>query len=259
MAELNQRFREGRPSEVLREAGVLVHCWDGYEEPSYPWLPNSLLPHAVGTASAADRLSASLVFRRLQGKAAQEAIPLLRDCQMGVVLRPEATLVLCAYAGDGATQSANCDPPGLSADCLPGCVHDAGWCDPMHPVSDGWCQCSIGWCKGDPVRPQPWRPQDLDTMLRQHEEHFSPPDVIYNEVVIGSQALVERLPRSIEAFYYVDSHYTPLTASIPPKKLTDAQALFAMTYDYGRRTDLPPPVVAFRRDSWDQPFAVPMA
>ena len=41
-ALLNARFRNGHPSTKLSEAGLLIRCFDGYEDPHRPWLPNSL-------------------------------------------------------------------------------------------------------------------------------------------------------------------------------------------------------------------------
>ena len=39
VAELNARFKNGRPSDNLAEAGVLLRVNDGEEDPDYAWQP----------------------------------------------------------------------------------------------------------------------------------------------------------------------------------------------------------------------------
>ena len=284
---LNARFRDGEPSNDLSAAGVLLHCFDGFEQPTKPWLPSALLglearsrraseeealsqdseathssgARALSAANSADRMSASLVYARLHQRADRAAIPLFGGCNAGVVLRPEEQQLLCSYAGDGATQNANCDPPGLSASCVPGCVHSAGWCDPNAPVTDGWCLCSLGWCRGDPVRPQPWAPKDLAAMIRQHDENgpiaagADDTKSGYNELVLSSEHWVRRLPRSIEAFFYVKSAYDQSPGS-SSKLAQFAATTFDFAYNYGGRPDRPPPLLRLRPEEWERPFVL---
>ena len=69
----------------------------------------------------------------------------------------------------GGTQHANCasnsQRPDAQPDCVPGCVHQAGYCTEL--VTQGWCVCGKDWCQG---RPQPWGPEHLETMLRQFQD-----------------------------------------------------------------------------------------
>ena len=137
----------------------------------------------------------------------------------------------------------------------------SGFCDPNQPVTNGWCMCSLGWCKGEPqVRPQAWAPQDLDQMILQHDK--SGPELKtggaaagYNEIVLGSEHWVAALPRSIEAFFYVQSTSDDSERSsleLP----TYAASQFAFKMNYGSRSDLPPPLLSLRPDDWEKPFAL---
>ena len=168
--------------------------------------------------------------------------------------------LLCAYSGDGATALANCHPPGLSATCTPGCVHSAGFCDRLQPVLDGWCQCSLGWCRGEPLRPQPWAPSDLDAMLTQYDAHGLTPSAGnnnnpasaggWNELIIGTDQLATSLPHAIEAFFYVKDVAWDVRTST--RRVVEE---FAMAFNYGGRPELPPPLLTLRKDDWDRPFA----
>ena len=204
-------------------------------------------------------MSASLVYARLRERRDRVTIPLLAGSRSGVVLRPEATRVLCVYSGDGATALANCDPPGVSEACVPGCVHPSGYCNPLESMTDGWCQCSIGWCKGEPLRPQPWHPAHLAHMIRQYDEFGLPPREAngspaagqgWNEVVVSGDHWERSLPRAIEGFFYVrDSPWDTRT------KTRDMAEQFAVAYNYGGRPDAPPPLMMLRPDDWAHPFA----
>lgn len=137
-----------------------------YERAGARWRPGE----GWQIANGGDRMSASLLLRRMRQRADRTQIPLFSD-SAGMVLRPEATQLLCAYVGDGATQAANCHPPGLTAGCVPGCSHSAGKCDRarLYSREHPWCLCGLDWCLDN--RPQPWGAEELDAMITAYLEH----------------------------------------------------------------------------------------
>lgn len=99
--DLNRRFREGRPSNIVEEGGVLLSVLDGDENRNHPW------DRSVATR---DRLSATLVSARHP------------DCYWhlfnpGFVVRSDLaqTRMRCSYARDTGTQ-------GMAG--RTGCIHN---------------------------------------------------------------------------------------------------------------------------------------
>ena len=88
-ALLSERFRAGRPTPSLAEAGVLLHQFDDYEDASEPWKPGK----GNQAANAGDRMSCSLVLKA--AKAFSDRIPIF-STRGGVVLQPSANRLLCA-------------------------------------------------------------------------------------------------------------------------------------------------------------------
>ncbi len=86
------RFETGRPSNVLGEAGVLVHVQDGNEDPERPWL---LCEHDMCSRGSVDAWSTSLISRRVPW--------LFTDVHGGgFIVAPDAT-ILCAFPSDVGT------------------------------------------------------------------------------------------------------------------------------------------------------------
>jgi hypothetical protein len=87
---INARFERGRPSNDLAEAGVLVHIWDGYEDPLHRWrICDVRCPKKV------DSFSSTLISR---------AAPWLfhNGAGGGFVISPEADIE-CAFPCDVGT------------------------------------------------------------------------------------------------------------------------------------------------------------
>jgi len=200
-------------------------------------------------------MSASLLLRQMRERADRWQIPLFSD-GAGVVLRPSATLVLCAYVGDGATQAANCHPPGLSESCVPGCSHPAGECRADSPYSADfpWCLCGLGWCLGD--RPQPWGAAHLDAMISAYLEHgdrYKPARGFmsgYNEVIVGGEHWSCHMPHAIEAFFVVDGKDLDQTRR--------KRAAFLEAYGLSGREAEQVPLLDLRVDDWEEPFRLVM-
>ena len=73
--------------------GVVIHAFDGQEDPDRKW---AVCPPANGQCGfISDRMSASVIFK---GKTAAFS------GGGGIILNPEASRLLCAYGGDGGTR-----------------------------------------------------------------------------------------------------------------------------------------------------------
>ena len=139
---LNARFRNGRPSNDLEAAGVLLHVLDGALNPSYPWRPLS---------AGKNYLSASILNARgrSSGGRTSKDMPILdvyTEESAAVVLSPRSRL-RCSYPQDGNTNNwamgkvgpamAGCGPRLCSeADlhALPLCKHEDSFPCAMPPA-----------------------------------------------------------------------------------------------------------------------------
>ena len=83
-----------------------------------------------------------------------------------------------------------CQPPGVSGFCVPGCwssSRSSRWC---LPEADG----ETYRCGG------PFKPENLDAMMTQHEWDALSATGKYNEVIVDGNWYTDNLPLSIEAF-----------------------------------------------------------
>jgi len=277
--EINARFR--RNFHSIRDSGVVMHSFDGWEDPDAPWSP---CPEMGGSGVCGrpemlprrDRVSASIAYAGMHraDRPDRTVIPVY-SFDGGVILRPDRLRLLCAYGNDGAIDygGKNCrvTGPTASSRCVPGCGDPPDWCDPNGGLIGGWCQCGFGWCGGQKLRP--WRPQDLRKLIEKHATIGSAYTGMgtytgYNEVVIDSSRWVETLPGAIEAFYYFDGcsgqANTKLSSQLPPDgagpKSCEGASEFARTKhaDFLRRfhlTERDVPLLRFRQAEWSTPFA----
>lgn len=164
-----------------------MHGIDHTEDEDKPW--RACPPYSGNCGFLSDRMSTSIVSRM---KTVSFAMG------VGVVLNPLHTNILCGYGGDGGTRGVTCNPPGITEQCIPGCLHSpwrGEWCDPSkdldekdytNPLKDVG---ATAWCDG-----KPWRPSDFGDLLAR--DHFSDH---YNEVVVDAHYWNEQLPHSIWA------------------------------------------------------------
>jgi len=160
VSEINARFRNGRPSDSLLGAGLLVHQWDGQEEGgqghnSRPWeacLSNCRTQGRV----IYGRVSSMIIYQGLRARRDRLAVPLPFGDRGGLLINPEHALLDCLYGIDGATYLLN-DP------AKPGC--SASFCDPQHP----WSNNQLCGLSGAPATA--WHPSDLRQLLMLHAEH----------------------------------------------------------------------------------------
>mmetsp|Transcript_148309 Transcript_148309/g.261730 ORF Transcript_148309/g.261730 Transcript_148309/m.261730 type:complete len:340 (-) Transcript_148309:11-1030(-) len=255
VARLNARFSNGRPSKELKEAGVLVHAFDGDEVKS--------AANEARWFDGSDHWSASLINAR---------VPYMYignpQCDLelhaGFVFSPEwaAAHVLCSYDRDGITAFLG----GCSADCVPGCVGvrenpkaRRQWCSMNSAVQTPINQTAEVLPVDDHCA---WPPNALDAMMEQQELQASSrkrdPTMLmedlyqlrYNEIILDRYALQGRLPKAIEAIYFVQG-----PAALSPKHARkgeeDARAAqHFLLKRHGRRV----PVVRFKSFSTQMPF-----
>lgn len=247
---LNERFRVARPSNDLRNIGVLLRQFDSTEHPEKPWLPCPEFcrgdRQVCECAFLRDRLSSSVVFADMPHEG---SIPLYEGKRGGVVYNPDPsfTRIFCAYPSDAGSRARVCDPPGPSESCTPGCT------DSWHPWCDG-NQHDV-WCSGNP-----WSPNMLPTLL---EGFMGRQASTYNEFVLDAAYSVHNLPASVEAFFFPmsdrcvgDGHMrledlrdggtTPCVADV-----VRSHSRFLL--EYGLSAD-EVPLLAMKLDDWDAPF-----
>ena len=251
---------------------MLIHQLNqkGYEETSVPW-------HVMnGRGSyARDRISASVIYRDMRERHDRIRIPIF-SLGAGLVFRPEAVRLLCAYIDDGGTQHANCggserptrarqlvDGHRVDDDtkCVPGCTHSKGYCDRHEPTTNGWCYCGRDWCNG---RPQPWRPTDLDTMLDLFQAKGRPyvtgggQSSGYNELIIDGRQWEQSMPAAVEAVFYVKAAHA-LTSEVAAEMARARSFARQVHRDFTSAYSLSAtevPLLELREGDWNQPFHV---
>ena len=203
------------------EETVLLHQFDGWEDPGEPWqiCPDppredqrwTVCGRGAEVAKRRERVSATAIHIGLKKRIAPKEVPLF-SWEGGIVLRGSANRVLCAYGEDAGTDygasggkdDGSCYPGGAK-ECVPGCGKPPQWCEANEMV--GFCRCGFGWCEG---RPRPWRPEDLGALLEAHAQHGSVFEGAgkfkgYNEIIVDSKYRDANLPHSVEAFFYTDT------------------------------------------------------
>ena len=223
---LNERFRTdpfGRWPEggELLDAGVLVHCWDGYENHNEPWIPRENMPD----------LSASLVFQAQQ--AASTPIPIYRACRAGVVFKPGETKLRC---GNGGDSGGHCHIPN------------------KYNKYEHWCELEPRPARfdapGDGCVGNSWRPRDIGAfLLRVSEYQARSGRSSYNEFIVDGDHWARQMPQTVEFIFQVKGQPTH-------GSLADAAKHHAA---FLRRYGISPsdsPLLEIDPDDWEAPFRV---
>lgn len=231
VADLNARFATGVPSNVLTEAGVLLHTFDAMDSGRDDvWRVCS----DGWCETYSDRTSASLVNKHLRSffwgvdpERRDEAA--ISDAMGGFVLdsralEPATSSMLCAWSTDAGTMGMLCDPLGGSDDCIPGC-RQSFQCG-TRPNMGNYC-----W----------WPPGQFEQMISAHEasprthshECFQY-DCNYNEVVLNAAYWTSHVPQVVEAVFF------PATSVSGEAYARRVRAAFQRTFN---RTDGTPPLV----------------
>ncbi|KAL1511623.1 hypothetical protein AB1Y20_006415 [Prymnesium parvum] len=276
-AAINERFRSATPSVGLEAAGLILHHFDGYENPVHWWRPCpeectkeypltlrgglSKLRDAHRSRKRCslcqrlgDRFSAVVVNRAQQRRDGRRITVVTHH--PGVLLRPSATKLLCAYGGDGWTMRMNCRQPSLwrratAAQCVPGCGDPPEWCIPSAERRAG-CRCDVGpKCT---VPPRPVKPEALGWLLDEHARVGAPSEGVdtftgYVELVVDSAPLMARPAEPIEAFFFVASN----TTNSSRRTACRVHAAFLRHF---KLDACHVPLLELRTDNWESPFAV---
>ena len=188
VASLNHRWHHGRPSYDLALGGVLMHEFDGSNDPGKPW-------RWCATSfcrALSDRTSATLVNRRRPH--------LFPDGCGGFVLAAAHVRQLCSYYSDGGSNRILCrntsnsnhwspEHPKTalrdeSGQCLPGCGDR--WCADATPTKECHAGCA-------------WKPAQLMQMMRQQEAIANERACRHNEVVL--QSIARSMTTAIDAVF----------------------------------------------------------
>lgn len=156
----------------------------------------------------------------------------------GVVLRPDNAELLCMYTNDGGTMEKLCDPPGVSATCVPGC--DAG-------------EGRSNWCVGDidSLRQNncAYRPTALTAMVRwAMARGYS-----YNELVLGTAGWLDDPVGAIEAIFYLKADKESEEREAESRA---RNALNSLVHDHPEAHSRVP-ILRLDLGNRDQPFSLP--
>ena len=243
---INERFHNGRPSDKLGKIGLLMHQWDGLEAHNLgkPWqmcIKNCMCQGQFING----RISSMAVYQGLSRRADRKGISLPFGNRGGLLLHPDHVQLDCLYGIDGATY--HLDNPHN-----PGCT-DA-FCDARHMTDQNGGFCSFS---GYPVLA--WAPRDLKLALDLHLEHgngWTAPAFHsgYNELILNSPKLNEKLPQSIMGFFSIKGQ-SPVTDDLGYGiniNVVDAHRQFLA--EYGLTEDRVP-MLELDPTNWEQPFA----
>ena len=168
---LNNRFNRPLEGADPLEAGILIHQFDGYQDPDTPWAPCSAGSAAWKCSDERvqnlwHKVSTSVILREMQKTF--RYIPFF-SVDGGIVLRPRTTQLLCAYGGDGSTDDnkPQC-PVSTWSQCVPGCGNPPDYCRVVSRDHIGWQHCGFDGAGKRDI--QPFRPSELNALLLQHAE-----------------------------------------------------------------------------------------
>jgi hypothetical protein len=159
---------------------VLARLFDPSEDPYEPWRP---CVRDMWCKVYGDRMPASIINAHAPALYSKADSP-----KAGFIINPNAVELMCAYHVDGSSMNKNCEPPGRTDQCTPGCPNghaDAEWC-----TSRWQTQCG-------------WKPNQLDQcLLAQHDQGKAG---VYNELILDGVSWQDNLPHTIEAVFW--PHY----------------------------------------------------
>jgi len=240
---VNGRFASGSSNSTsLSTAGVVIHQFDNWNDPSSQWMP---CPTTMWCANFSDRWSTSLVNHESPTKD-DGGLNLYNNLMPGFILAPTGNVLNCAFSQDGGTSLRICDAAGKAAGCIPGCYTEQG---NHYPVPDGvpcWCDTGVTQCASGHGATGPsacaWKPDELSKMLTK-QAHFNS----YNELLFDTTAYAAALPGSLEAFFIMAE------SQQDQKNMTSEQhAHFLSTYG---RTAQQTPLLVFDPTNLAKPFS----
>ncbi|KAL1528482.1 hypothetical protein AB1Y20_009825 [Prymnesium parvum] len=242
---LNKQFRDGAPSNLLEQVGVLMHQWDGQEVSATPW---RMCEHNCMCQGAFinGRISTMVIYKDLNKRPDRKAVPLPFGNRGGILLHPSYATVDCLYGIDGATYH-------LDNPAKPGCSES--FCDPNNILD----QNGNVFCGFNGAPATAWRPSDMKLLLETHARsgvqwHAPGFHSGYNEIILNSKKHNLNLPHSIAGFFAPLGQST-VTADLGYSIVIDVvQAHRAFLAEYGI-TEAEVPLVWFNPSNWEEPFS----
>ena len=213
---INARFHRRDGSSQLRDAGILVHMIDGYED----------------APALADRFSANVLFAGQSAKRTPERY-LGRG---GMVLNPEEARALCAYGVPGVSLRKTCQS-GSTGTCVPGCM------TAEQGPTDGWCDLSASVPSDAECSARPWRPKDLSKLL---DTSITSDRQV--EIVLDGAHFSSSQPASVDAIFMVPTDPDGGAAA------RAMHLSFLQSFPTVRRGEFP--LLAFHPDDPITPFTV---
>jgi hypothetical protein len=210
---LNARFAHGMPSSSVAENGVLVRQFENdWFHTLSPW--RACAVNVKWCEDVSDRLATSFINA--------QARQLYYDPSKGgagVIVSPDVG-IFCAYPEDGNSLSKKCEPLGGDGrTCIPGCSPAGEQCQEVGRDYS----CSFG---------RDFLLQALEAQQRRESYRSR-----NNEIVVSMTSMLQGLPRSIEAFFYL-----PHASSNEIRAVQRAQQELIETYHLSRH-DAPPILV----------------
>lgn len=191
--KLNKRFAEGKYTNNLAEAGVMLHQFDGLDDPNpngEPWRPGA------GRWDVSDRISASLVYASMARDKAGN-LPLYSFDLGGIILSSEFNRLLCSHPGDVGSLARKCAVLGGEGECVPGCSVQG---------ESPWCLAEWNfYCAFAPSRLADAM-QTRDELSKRGEFYHHKmwnDGKFYDEHIFDAFTFTSNLPKSIVAFFFI--------------------------------------------------------
>ena len=230
--QINERFWNGKPSNDLAEAGLLVRQFDGLDDMDHGkrWLP---CPKGAWCGGLRDRWAATIINKDVN------ALYYGTDSVGGLILEADVVKLNCAYPEDGNSMAPSKICGTIGGDgttCIPGCSPVGEQC---HEVGHLY-SCSF----------PPHKLKDaLEGQKTLHGAHDTHGGYRNNEVVVDLIDFTERLPAGIAGFFFMKNN------EHDKQEIQKAHRDFISQYKFPRQAA--PPLMSLDLNcGCDQPFTL---
>mmetsp|Transcript_146835 Transcript_146835/g.271110 ORF Transcript_146835/g.271110 Transcript_146835/m.271110 type:complete len:346 (-) Transcript_146835:59-1096(-) len=235
-SKINDRFKNGQPSNDFDNAGVVVRAFEATVDTSelkippdlhWPW-PEQVPHEQPWLSTTPDRMSVSVINFRLPWVLLGSNKSGVVTGSVGFVVSSQAasTSMRCGFHMDSANdhlQQCNLDlnsTQHATQGCVSGCV--GVWQNAGRVARNKWCGRNTTSPVDMPWPPCAWAPLDLEALMAHQEarvaEHLKqcgadcpcrirccilPGCSFYNELILDSSKFSKALPAAIEAIYFV--------------------------------------------------------
>ena len=288
---INSRFEHGHPSNEPDEAGVFIHVWDLLEDQQQPWRPCLLEECKRSNRGKLERFPTSLIYANMPNRGKNDSVPMFADgLRGGLILRPTAAQVRCAYPADGHSRwnadGCACPFPGDIKKGLKRADDCERWCDDPAAVLAAKPKTfgATPLVKKLRCDGRPWRQSHLARMLRLASQVPMSDRMPWgglgrdtwtgsenNEVIVSpshwntSTETQERawnasMPHLVLAFWYPVSrtgaccNYERPHRCAPRCGERERQVRLEFLRHFNLTEATGPPLLELRRDRWSAPF-----